>query len=113
MVLVLYLKSSYQLHFIVCCVKKGNLHISHVIEDGLSGKCLVNTPEWSKSKFLQSHFCLSKKQVFRKLLAKRQVGRVLAQTLINVHLEPTHRSSKFDFRLLEASTIFAALFPEV
>ena len=63
----LLLLSPYQLHLIACCVKKGNLHISHVIEDGLLETYLVDTLKKSKLKILHRNFCVSKKQVFRKL----------------------------------------------
>ena len=48
-------------------VKKGNLHFSYVLEDGLLGKYLVITTQKSKLKNLHRIFCLSKQEVFRKL----------------------------------------------
>ena len=52
---------------IAYCVKKSNLHISRVKEDGLLGKHLVITTQKSKMKILHRNFCLSEKEVFRKL----------------------------------------------
>ena len=49
------------------CVKKGNLHFSYVLEDGLLGKYLVITPQKSKLKNHHRKFCLSKQEVFSKL----------------------------------------------
>ena len=56
------------------CVKKGNLHLSYVLEGGLFGKYLVIAPRKAKLKNQHGIFCLSKQEVFRKL-SKRQVGR--------------------------------------
>ena len=64
---LIYFKSLYQLHLIAYCVKKGNLHFSYVLEDGLLGKYLVITPHKSKLKNHNRNFCLSKQVVFRKL----------------------------------------------
>ena len=44
----MYFKSLYKLHLTPYCVKKGNLHFTHVIEDGLLGKYLDITPKKSK-----------------------------------------------------------------
>ena len=44
-----------------------NLHFSYVLEDGLLRKYLVITPQKSKLKNHHRNFCLSKKEVFRKL----------------------------------------------
>ena len=41
----IYFKSLYQPHLIAYCVKKGILHFSYVLEDGLIGKHLVITPK--------------------------------------------------------------------
>ena len=46
--LLIYIKSVYQLHLMSFCVKKGNLHFSYVIEDGLLGNSLVITLQMSK-----------------------------------------------------------------
>ena len=47
--------------------KKGNLHFSHVLEDGLLRKDFVINPKKSKLKILHGNVCLSKKLVFWKL----------------------------------------------
>ena len=47
--------------------QKGNSNFSYVLEDGLFGKYVVITPKMSKLKILYWKFCLSKKEVFRKL----------------------------------------------
>ena len=39
-----------QLHLIVFCVKKSNLHFSYVLKDGLLGKYLLITPKKFKIK---------------------------------------------------------------
>ena len=44
--------------YIVYCVKKGNLHQSHVLEDGLLEKDVVIS-----QKNAQNMFCLSKKEL--------------------------------------------------
>ena len=72
--LLIYFKSLYQLHLIAYCVKKGILHFSHVLEDGLLGKYLVVTLHMSKLKILHRKFCLSKKKVFRKLSVQKTGG---------------------------------------
>ena len=46
------------------CVKKGNLHFSYVLEDGLLGKYLVITPRKSELKNHHRKFCLSEQKVF-------------------------------------------------
>ena len=53
--------------YISLLCQKGNSHFSYVLEDGLLGKYLVITPKKSKLKILHRRFCLSKKEVFRKL----------------------------------------------
>ena len=69
-----YFKSLYQLHFTAFCVKKGNLHLSHVLEDKLLGKYVVITLK--KSILTWPNRCVS-----GNCLSKRQVGRVLAKSL--------------------------------
>ena len=54
------------LHLIAHCVKKGHLHISHVLEDGLLENYLF-PPKKSKLKIIHYTFCLSKREVFWKL----------------------------------------------
>ena len=67
--------------FIVAqCVKKGNLHFSYVLEDGILGKYLVITPQ--KSKLKNHHKSFSR--FSGNYLSKRQVGRVLAKSLYGI-----------------------------
>ena len=62
-------------------VNKGNLHFIHDLKDCLLGKYLVISPRKSKLK-IQNYkkFCLSKKEVFRKLPV-RKTEQVLAKSL--------------------------------
>ena len=61
------LQSLYQLHLTAYCVKTGSLHFSYILKNGLLGKYLVITPKKPKLKILHRNFCLSNKEVFRKL----------------------------------------------
>ena len=64
--LLSYFKSLYQLDLIAYCVKKGNLHSSHVL-DGMFGKDLFFTKKINIQNFLQKFLLVPKKDVFRKL----------------------------------------------
>ena len=65
---------------LVC--QKEQCTFSNVLEDGLLGKYLVITPQKSKLKNHHRNFCLSKQEVLGNYLSKRQVGRVLAKSLV-------------------------------
>ena len=64
---------------IVYSVKKGNLHFKHVIYAFL-GKYVIITPKRLKLKILHIIFCLSKKEVFRKLPVQKADWTVLAKS---------------------------------
>ena len=68
----------YKVHVIAYCVKKGNLHFSHVIEDGLLEKYSIIIQKNQNSKFFTKIFARPKKRFSGNFLSKRQVGRVLA-----------------------------------
>ena len=63
-----------QLYLIAYCVKKGNLHFSDVLENGLLEKYLVFTPKELKVKILHRNFCLYKKEVLR-IMPVQETGR--------------------------------------
>ena len=65
-------KSLFQLDLIGFCIKKGYLHFCHVLEYGLLGIYLIITPKKSKfkKKFIEI-FCLSEKEVFKKLTLQK------------------------------------------
>ena len=58
--------------YVCLCVKKGILHFSYDLEEGLLGKYLVITPKKSKLKNHHRKFCLSKQEVFRELPVQKR-----------------------------------------
>ena len=61
------------------CVKKGNLHFSNVIEDGLLGKYLIITPKKVKIGNSSFKYLPFQKVGFQETVSKRRAGQVLAK----------------------------------
>ena len=57
--------------------KKGNLHLSYVLEDGLLGKYLVITPQ----RVIIEIFACPNRRFLGNYLSKRQVGQDLAKSV--------------------------------
>ena len=62
-----------QLNSIAYCIKKGNLHFSHIIENDLLGKYLVFTPKSQNWKFFIENFTCPNR-FSGNWLSKRQAG---------------------------------------
>ena len=62
-----YFKFVYQLYLIAYCVKKSNLHFSHVLEDSLFGYHSVINHKKVKLRFLHRNFYMSTKEFLMKL----------------------------------------------